>query len=186
MASTLDNPGVRRSALKLGVDQYHRLCESGIVPERTELLGGIVVEKMGKSPLHTWTVSFLAEWLRKLITETQTVRVEQPLTLGDSEPEPDIAVVDGQLDDFRAAHPSSARLAIEIAISTEEVDRAKATIYAAAGVQEYWLVLPKLKQVVIHREVDASSERYAVTETIDTSLSWKTATMNCCDLFPKS
>ena len=38
--------------------------------------------------------------------------------------------------------PSSALLAMEIAVSTEEVDREKIGIYAEAAVAEYWLVLP--------------------------------------------
>ena len=79
MSSVLDNPGVRNSALRLNVDQYHRLCDSGIVPEKTELLSGIVVAKMGKSPLHTWTVAFLADWLRMFLSSSQTLRIEQPL-----------------------------------------------------------------------------------------------------------
>jgi hypothetical protein len=50
MQSLLENSGIRDAVLRLDVDQYHRLCSSGIVPERTELLEGVVVEKIGKSP----------------------------------------------------------------------------------------------------------------------------------------
>jgi Uma2 family endonuclease len=34
-------------------------------------------------------------------------------------------------------------LVIEIAISTQQRDRSKAPIYAAAGVKEYWLIEPE-------------------------------------------
>jgi len=64
MSSILDNPTVRKAALRLVPDQYHQLCRAGIIQENTELIDGIVVTKMGKSPLHTWTVEFLADWFR--------------------------------------------------------------------------------------------------------------------------
>lgn len=149
MGSLLENPVIRDAVLRLDVEQYHRLCSSGIIPESTELLDGVVVEKMGKSPLHTWTVAFLEEWFRSHLKTGLTLRVEQPLTLGNSEPEPDLAVVVGSRDDFRRCHPSSALLVIEVAITTADMDRAKAAIYATAGISQYLLVQPEQKQVVV-------------------------------------
>ena len=74
---------------------------------------------------------------------------EDPLTLADSEPEPDIAVVMGEAADFRRAHPSAAVLVIEVAVRTEETDREKASIYAEAGIGEYWLVLAEKGSIEI-------------------------------------
>ena len=48
MSSLLDHPIVRESALRLHVDQYHQLCDAGIIPERTELIDGIVVKNDGQ------------------------------------------------------------------------------------------------------------------------------------------
>ena len=48
----------------------------------------------------------------------------------------------GHPDDFRTAHPSTALLAVEVPVSTEDADREKIAIYAEAGVTEFWLVLP--------------------------------------------
>ena len=149
MQSLLENSGIRDAVLRLDVEQYHRLCSSGIIPERTELLEGVVVEKMGKSPLHTWTVSFLEDWFRKNLKDGLLLRVEQPLTLGNSEPEPDLAVVAGHRDDFRQCHPTRAELVVEVAITTSELDRAKSGIYANARVPMYLLVLPEQKHVVL-------------------------------------
>ncbi len=149
MQDLLENPGIRSAALRIQVDQYHRLCSSGIIPERTELLEGVVVAKMGKSPLHTWTVAILDEWFRRFLRDGLVLRVEQPLTLGNSEPEPDLAVVAGHRDDFRQCHPSKADLVVEVAITTVELDHAKAGIYAAAGIPMYLLVLPEQQQVIV-------------------------------------
>lgn len=149
MQSLLENSGIRDAVLRLDVEQYHRLCSSGIIPERTELLEGVVVEKVGKSPLHTWTVSFLEDWFRKNLPEGLLLRVEQPLTLGNSEPEPDLAVVAGHRDDFRFCHPLRAELVVEVAVTTGELDRAKSRVYAMAGIPMYLLVLPEQKQLVV-------------------------------------
>lgn len=163
MQSLLENSSIRDAVLRLDVDQYHRLCSSGIVPGRTELLKGVVVEKIGKSPLHTWTVAFLEDWFRKNLRDSLLLRVEQPLTLGTSEPEPDLAIVAGHRDDFRRCHPQHAEVVVEVAVTTAELDRAKSKIYAEAGIPLYVLVLPEQKQVVLFRDVRDSA--YKVRET---------------------
>lgn len=163
MQSLLDNSSIRDAVLRLDVEQYHRLCNSGIVPERTELLEGVVVEKMGKSPLHTWTVAFLEDWFRNNLRDGLLLRVEQPLTLGTSEPEPDLAIVAGHRDDFRRCHPQHAEVVVEVAVTTAELDRAKSRIYAEASIPTYFLVLPEQKQVILFRDVRDGA--YTVRET---------------------
>lgn len=153
MQNLLEKSGIRDAVLRLDVDQYHRLCSSGIVPERTELLDGVVVEKLGKSPLHTWTVAFLEDWFRNNLRDGLLLHVEQPLTLGSSEPEPDLAIVTGHCDDFRLCHPQHAEVVVEVAVTTAELDRAKSRIYAAAGIPFYLLVLPEQKQIVVFTEI---------------------------------
>jgi Uma2 family endonuclease len=151
MASVLDNVAVREAALPISVEQYHKLGEAGIIPQNTELLHGVILEKMVKSPEHSWLVQRLVDWLRDGLPTGWLVRQEQPLTIEDSEPEPDIAVVKGSAEDFRRSHPRTAALVIEVAISSEAIDREKAEVYAAAGVSEYWLVLPELTAIEVQR-----------------------------------
>ena len=107
-----------------------------------------LLKKMSKSHLHS---SVSAKLLRRLTAALPDcwVRLEQPLTLADSEPEPDIAVVRGAIEEY-AAHPTTARLVIEIAISSEDIDREKGALYAEAGVEEFWLVLPEARAVEVH------------------------------------
>ena len=57
----------------------------------------------------------------------------------------------GALADFRVTHPTTAELVIEVAISSLEIDRVKALIYAEAGVKEYWIVCPEQKEVEVYR-----------------------------------
>jgi Uma2 family endonuclease len=167
----LDQAAVRGAALPLTVAQYHRLSAEGIVPERTELLRGIIIEQMTKSPLHTFLVQRLARWIETAASPGSglLVRKEEPLTLADSEPEPDIAVVAGCPEDYRAAHPSTALLVIEVSIATLGIDRAKADVYAAAGIPEYWIVSPETREIEIHRQPgpDGYRERMTLTAAQD-------------------
>jgi len=160
MASILEQPAVREVVLPISVEQYHRLGEAGIVPEQTELLRGFVVEQMIKTPLHTWMVQRLVDWLRDVVPAELHVRQEQPLTLADSEPEPDAAVVEGTREDYRRRHPSTARLVVEVAVATAELDRAKAELYATAAIPEYWLVLPEQRAVEVFRDPAGGSYRH--------------------------
>jgi Uma2 family endonuclease len=152
----LDEQSVRDAALPISVAQYHRLSDDGIVSERTELLQGVIIEQMTKSPLHTFLVQRLAGWLTTSLPAGWFVRKEEPLTLSDSEPEPDIAVVAGVPDDYRTAHPTTAKLVVEVAIATLGVDRAKADVYAAAGIEEYWIMIPETRSVEIYGNPSAT------------------------------
>jgi Uma2 family endonuclease len=71
------------------------------------------------------------------------VRPQLPLNATpDSLPEPDLVVVKGQPLDYQHRHPVGVEtlLVVEVARTSQAVDRRKAEIYAAAGVPVYWLV----------------------------------------------
>jgi Uma2 family endonuclease len=153
----LDIPEVRARISPVTVAQYHEFPEFNANGRRTELLHGVVIEKMPKSPLHASIAKLLYDGLHATVPSGYSVRQDQPLTLRDSEPEPDIAIVRGSVQDYRVSHPGTAALVIEIAISTTDLDREKAAIYAGAGVEEYWIVLPVERRVeVLRRPVNGA------------------------------
>ena len=78
-------------------------------------------------------------------------RQEQPLRLADSMLEPDISVMRGTLTDFETQHPTTAVLVVEVAVSSVAPDRENASLYAEAGVAEYWIVLGESKAVEVYR-----------------------------------
>ena len=136
----------------LSVEAYHALGEAGLIPKRTELLYGFVYHKMSKSPLQSFLVQLLQDLLHGVVPGGFVVRTEQPITCVDSEPEPDLAVVRGQVADFRLAHPRTAELVIEVCVTSADYDRSKLRAYAGAGVKECWLVLGREKQIEVHRQ----------------------------------
>jgi Uma2 family endonuclease len=110
--------------------------------DRVELLDGWIVQKMGKHPLHDGTVDLLDFLLGKMLPDGWFIRIQNAVVTPDSTPEPDLAVVRGQPGDYRRRHPTGADVAliIEVADTTLARDRAKAPIYARAGIPSYWIV----------------------------------------------
>jgi Uma2 family endonuclease len=154
--SLLVTPVIRRQLLPLSVDQYHQLCERDPSLRQTELIEGLIIAKMTKSPLPAYLINMLQAFFASKLPAGYLVRKEDPLTLATSEPEPDLAIVKGTLREFRGRHPVTAEWVIEIALSSLELDRAKAALYAAyaayaaAGIAEYWIVIPQGSQVEVY------------------------------------
>ncbi len=143
---------------------YHQAGDLGKQGEDVELLEGILVIKMSKSPMHESLVWFLFQVLERCFPPGMWVLKEAPLTFLRSEPEPDLAVVRGSRQDLRSGHPTIAELVIEVAVSTLALDRRKAAIYAEAGVREYWIVFPQQRCIEVHSE--PRSEGYSRQMTV--------------------
>lgn len=152
MLPILEEPAIRARVPAFSVANYHRFFELGLLAPNVELIRGALVEKMPKSPLHSSIVGLLFRHLYVHIPSGWHVRSEQPLTFLDSEPEPDLAVVPGLDNEYFHAHPESAELVIEVAVSSERIDRVKLGVYAEAGVPECWLVLAETREIERHTE----------------------------------
>ena len=140
-------------------DDLIRMGETGLLPPeaRFELLGGEIFELMPPGPLHAFVVDLLAGLLGALARANGGyARVQNPIRLSpEYDPQPDIAVVRGRERDYRDRFPGPADvlLLVEVADSSLEHDREqKLPAYAAAGIQECWLVNLPEQQVEVYRE----------------------------------
>jgi Uma2 family endonuclease len=170
MSTILELAEVRERVAPLSVEDYHRLSEFSPTGRRTELIRGIVIEKMSKSPAHRTLVSLLYRLFLSRLPKGFTVWQEQPLTLRDSEPEPDISVTRGGDRDFQQAHPSTAELVIEVAFSSPALDRENASLYAEAGVKEYWIILGNSRQVEVYRRPEGGRYLEVFSAEVDQTL----------------
>lgn len=131
------------------VDEVLRMVESGILDEdaHVELLEGDLVEVSPQGPEHAARHTTLRDLLTREYAGVGHVRDQCPLVASKiSLPEPDLAVIRGSSRDYVVRHPTGADaiVVIEVAVTSQRLDRRKIGIYAAAGVAEYWLVdLPK-------------------------------------------
>ncbi|OCQ95716.1 hypothetical protein BCD64_09810 [Nostoc sp. MBR 210] len=143
---------------KWTIDEYHRMIEAGILSDRqVELLQGEIVEMSPESEPHAYSSDEAGEYLAKLLGERASIREAKPITLpNNSEPEPDIAIVQRLGREYRQHHPYPENIfwLIEYANSSLEKDlEIKTKIYAQAGILEYWVVNLKKQNIVIFREI---------------------------------
>ena len=137
---------VQKLLRRFTVAEYHHLAEIGILKqdERVELVDGAI---FSMSPMHSRHASIIARLetsLRQQLSSRFQVRVQLPITLSnESEPEPDIVIVQHRDDFYEQAHPKPTDVAvvIEVSASTLAYDRdTKMPVYARSGIGEFWLV----------------------------------------------
>jgi len=147
------------------VSDYHQMIEAGILDEddRVELLEGKIVCMSPQRPFHAASVQRSSRLLFKVLSDRAEIRVQLPIILGnDSEPEPDIAVVRLDANEYSFRHPETADiyLLIEVADSTINKDRKqKARIYSKNHVLEYWILDLQKRQVYIFRQPEDGTYR---------------------------
>ena len=132
------------SVVKWSVEDYHKMIEAGILSDRSvELIAGEILHMSPEGPIQTSTNHLTVSYLRSILGEQAVVREAHPITLTDSEPEPDIAVVCSPYTLYLNHHPYPEDIywLIEIADSTLGKDLGiKKTIYATANIQESWVI----------------------------------------------
>lgn len=138
------------------VDEYHRLIGCGfLTPEdNLELLDGQIIQKNPQSPVHAATTQQIYQYLQNQLKSQVNVRSQRPITLSTSVPEPDIAVVRSDTDEYSDRYPTPNKilLLIEVADTTLMYDgEQKASIYARANITDYWIVDLIERQVYIFR-----------------------------------
>jgi Uma2 family endonuclease len=136
--------------------EYEQLIDRGIFQpgERLELIGGQLLVREPQGGAHALGIELVAEALREAFGGAARVRVQLPIALDEeSEPEPDVSVVGGPLADADAALPSRALLIVEVSDSSLTLDRTeKATLYARAGIADYWILNLAERVLEVHRE----------------------------------
>jgi len=135
--------------------EYERLVDLGVFQgEPIELIGGQLVVAEPQGAYHASAISAVDYALRALLPRGWMVRIQAPVSLDDeSEPEPDLVVVPGLPADYRRSHPACPVLALEVAESSLDFDRQhKGSLYARAGIQDYWIVNLVDRVVEIYRD----------------------------------
>ncbi len=127
------------------VAEYHKLIDAGVLREgeRVELLEGWLVQRMTIHPPHAVVVGLTSKRIDRRLPPGWITRIQQPVTLSESEPEPDVSVAKGEDRDFITGHPTPATtaLTIEVSDSSLQEDRTiMARIYARDNIPTYWIV----------------------------------------------
>jgi len=158
--------------------EYERLIDLGVFQpgEDIELIGGELMVAEPQGAPHYTAIRKTAKALEAAFGPGWEVRTEGPIGLDDeSEPEPDVAVVPGAPDDYARAHPSRPALTVEVAESSLALDRQrKGSLYARAGLPDYWVLNLVDRVLEVYREPAPDSAapfgwRYGRSEVCEAS-----------------
>lgn len=145
-----------RSFTHWSVADYHRMIESGLLANRqVELLNGQILDMAPELPIHRVTYRRGARYLEALLGDRAVVFSTAPITLMDSEPQPDIAIVMSPESRYDDRHPAADDVywLIEVANSTLAYDLVdKARLYAQNSISDYWVIDIRGKQLWVHRQ----------------------------------
>jgi Uma2 family endonuclease len=135
------------------------MIQAGVLTDDdpVELLEGVLAFKMPKNPSHRFVTQKVQETIRAVLPAGWWYQAQEPVTLGDGEPEPDGAIVRGSLNEYRDRHPGpgDAALIIEVADTTLSRDRGiKLRSYARAGIPVYWIINLVERRIEIYTTPD--------------------------------
>ncbi len=178
-----------KTLAKWTVADYHRMVNTGILTgRRVELLAGEIVEMSPETPIHYTTAKQGAKYLETLLAGKAEIRFNGPITLTDSEPEPDIAIVRLPESNYVERHPTTADIfwIIEVAHSSLKIDlELKARIYASAGIAAYWVLDLVQRQVTVMRNPENNQylDLGVITESCLIPLAFPDIEIRLDDLF---
>jgi Uma2 family endonuclease len=142
---------------KWNITDYHRMIAVGILEgKKVELINGEIVEMSPEGEIHAYSSDEAGEYLIYLLGDRAKVRQAKPITLlqSNSEPEPDIAVVQrlGKVYQEHHPYPENIFLLIEYSNSSLSKDiEVKTKVYAEAVIPEYWVINLQKMELVLFR-----------------------------------
>ena len=157
---------------KWSIEEWHELVEFGLLEGKSvEFLEGEIIEVSPEGIEHSYTNTSLVKYLRDILVNLTEVIESHPITLDNSEPEPDIAIVRLPLTIYRNHHPYPEDIywLIEISNRTLKKDLEQKTItYARNGIPEYWVIDLVNKKLIVHTQVQNNGYSQVVEYTTGT------------------
>ena len=124
------------------VEEYEQIA-GFLDDDRVELIDGYLVKKMTKNPPHVIGCARTLATLARTAPAGWHGRPGEPVRVGRrTEPEPDVSLARGTVDDYLNGHPGGADVAlvVEVADTTLAKDRRRKRVYGPAGIPVYWIV----------------------------------------------
>jgi Uma2 family endonuclease len=142
---------------RLSVKQYHAMLRAGILTDddRVELIRGWMVPKRSKNPPHRVWTRKVRRALERILPAGRYADSQEPITLADSEPEPDVVVAREEVSEDATRHPEppDVALVVEVSDTTLAQDRgSKKQLYAEARLPVYWIVNLEDSQLEVYTD----------------------------------
>jgi Uma2 family endonuclease len=192
METTLELPTTETGRKRWSRQEVDFLENSGLLNGHYELIDGDIITKMGQNPPHAITVMRLIAYLLRFFTP-DCVRTQATMEVYEEDrpanrPEPDVVVLREAV--MRIPTGEDALLAVEVSDTTlaDDLGR-KVSLYARAGVSEYWVVDLSKRVIVVYRTPEGdgwlSRTEYSELDSL-TPLAAPEATIPIAELLPPS
>jgi len=135
------------------VDEFYRLRNARVFGRRKVLLiGGELIEQPRATPTHDIALTLASYCLKDVFAVGHVVRIQMGMVFDiNTDPIPDLAVVPGDPRSM-VATPATAELVLEVSDTSFDYDtNEKASLYAAAGIADYWVVDLTGGRVLVYR-----------------------------------
>ncbi len=160
--------GTLSTSLRLTSYEFDQMVQCGAfahLQRKVELINGELREMNPAGPVHDDLIQYLLNWSSRVLPEGVSVTSQTGLDLRglESRPEPDVMWIKSKR--YRGRHPdaSDCLLAIEVSDSSLHHDETlKASLYARAGIAEYWIVDCNAEQICVCRT--PLNDRYQAQE----------------------
>jgi Uma2 family endonuclease len=156
-----------KTLIKWTIDDYHNMIKSNILTDKNcELINGDIVTMSPELPQHYNTTKKSVNYLAHLLQGKADVRFNGPITLENSEPEPDIAIVKLPESKYDQHHPYAEDIfwLIEVANSSLSKDlSSKKKIYAQANIAEYWVINLQNQELIVFRQPEKGNYLQEIT-----------------------
>jgi Uma2 family endonuclease len=146
---------------RLTIEEYEQIA-GFLDDDRVELIDGYLVKKITKNPPHVVGCARALAALARVAPAGWYARPGEPVRIRRrTEPEPDVSLARGTLEDYADRHPEPSDIAmvVEVADTTLAKDRRRKRTYGPAGIPVYWIVNLIARQVEVY--TDPTSEGYA-------------------------
>jgi Uma2 family endonuclease len=158
-------------------EQYYQLADLGYFHgRRVERIRGEIVEMSAVNWPHTLAKTTIARTLVATfeVTNLGWVNEQGPVTLPDSDPEPDVAVYRGTMTDY-TDHPTATDTLLIVEVSDTSLfydTTTKAELYAEQGIADYWVADVNARKLLVFRDpapIPAGGHAYRTTLTLGVS-----------------
>ena len=134
------------TAAQFTLDEYHKIVDSGVfvgMQKRIELIRGELRMMSPQGIRHAEVVAHMSDWSYDVVDRSRArIRIQLPIEISgsDSQPEPDLVWVQSKKYS-QHPRPKEVLLLVEVADQSLSYDLSeKRDLYAAAGIQDYWVL----------------------------------------------
>ena len=157
---------------QFSTSDYLQMIEAGVLRSRdhVELIGGMIVNMSPQGTRHNHFLMNVTRLFAPLM-ERYVVAIQATVAVAEGSVfDPDLVLLQRRPSGYKERHPQATDVLLVVEASDSSLARdqkVKLPIYAAAGIQEYWIADLEQETIVVHREPKGEQYQFVESRTGD-------------------